>query len=93
MRYRTLFGILPQSNPAAFLVSPLAQLHGSDGTEMAHPFTTCSSHDTPDEQAPIFDTAVVSPLCRRVVQSDFGGVALGCESGDHWHVAALSDYM
>ncbi|CAM9569749.1 unnamed protein product [Ectocarpus fasciculatus] len=31
----------------------------SDGTEMAHPFTTCSSHDTPDEQAPIFDTAVM----------------------------------
>ncbi|CAN0216584.1 unnamed protein product, partial [Ectocarpus sp. 6 AP-2014] len=33
---------------------------GSDGTEMAHPFTTCSSHDTPNKQATLSDTTAVN---------------------------------
>ncbi|CAN0302663.1 unnamed protein product [Ectocarpus sp. 12 AP-2014] len=32
----------------------------SDGTEMAHPFTTCSSHDTPIKQAALSHTAAVN---------------------------------
>ncbi|CBN79562.1 hypothetical protein Esi_0011_0129 [Ectocarpus siliculosus] len=35
---------------------------GSDGTEMAHPFTTCSSHDTPNKPATLSDTTAVNTM-------------------------------